>query len=66
MAVECYETAGETLASKKSAKVSAHETGCSIYGFRTGETLKNSTSERWFCTIIKTVGSQKPAYEKTK
>jgi hypothetical protein len=28
------------LASKKSAKVSAHETGCSIYGFRTGEILK--------------------------
>jgi hypothetical protein len=30
MAVECYETAGETLASKKSAKVSARKIGCSI------------------------------------
>jgi hypothetical protein len=40
MAIECYETAGETLASKKSAKVSAREIGCSIYRFEISQRLK--------------------------
>jgi hypothetical protein len=63
----CAGFSGETLASKKSAKVSAREIGCSIYRFQTGQKLKKARPARaGSATMIRIFGSQKPAYGKTK
>src|SRR5882724_7232476 len=52
MVVECYETAGETLASKKSAKVGGRKISRSICGFRTGQKSR-PTSRRSSCKKLR-------------